>query len=88
MTNPDLDGQLTMACATGVCAVPMDTIIVLPGSYTRIGFNAPLQTGLYVWHCHLVEHEVSDGKVCLYARITEGLQTSLNACTQKLKGAL
>lgn len=51
--NPDLDPLLTMPCTqstTGQCSPPKDTIIVLPNSYTRIGFNTPLEAGLYVWH--------------------------------------
>jgi hypothetical protein len=51
--NADLDPLLTMPCtssATGQCSSQKDTIIVLPNSYTRIGFNTPLEAGLYVWH--------------------------------------
>lgn len=51
--NADLDPLLEIPCSaspTGTCSVPKDTIIVLPGSYTRIGFNTPLETGLYVYH--------------------------------------
>jgi FtsP/CotA-like multicopper oxidase with cupredoxin domain len=33
-----------------------DTVIVYPGQITRIKarFDRP---GLYVWHCHILEHE-------------------------------
>jgi hypothetical protein len=53
VTNADLDPLLTMPClgsATGLCNPPMDTILVLPGSYTRIAFNTGAVTGLYAWH--------------------------------------
>jgi len=51
--NQDLDPLLEVPCTsnpTGRCATLKDTLIVLPGSYTRIAFNTPAQTGLYVWH--------------------------------------
>lgn len=53
VTNTDLDPLLTMPCAasaTGLCNPAMDTILVLPGSYTRIAFNTGTVTGLYTWH--------------------------------------
>jgi spore coat protein A, manganese oxidase len=33
-----------------------DTVIALPGEITRVQavFDLP---GLYVWHCHIVDHE-------------------------------
>ena len=33
-----------------------DTVIAYPGEITRIKANYDL-AGLYVWHCHIVEHE-------------------------------
>ena len=63
VTNADLDPWLIMPCGQTIngavtqCSVPKDTIMVLPGSYTRIAFNAPAEAGLYVWHCNLLEHE-------------------------------
>jgi spore coat protein A len=33
-----------------------DTVIALPGEITRIKAKFDI-AGLYVWHCHIVEHE-------------------------------
>ena len=33
-----------------------DTVIALPGQVTRIKATFDI-AGLYVWHCHIVEHE-------------------------------
>jgi len=33
-----------------------DTVIALPGQVTRIRATFDI-AGLYVWHCHIVEHE-------------------------------
>jgi FtsP/CotA-like multicopper oxidase with cupredoxin domain len=33
-----------------------DTVIAYPGEITRIRANFDI-AGLYVWHCHIVEHE-------------------------------
>lgn len=53
--NADLDPLLAMPCVAepgGVCAVPKDTMLVLPGTRTRIGFTSPpaQYSGLFVWH--------------------------------------
>lgn len=54
--NAELDSLLTLACPvstanpTGRCPARKDTVIVMPGSYTRIAFRAPANAGLYVWH--------------------------------------
>lgn len=56
VTNADLDPWLQTTCGTDIdgnvlqCPTHKDTIMVLPGSYTRIGFLAPAEAGLYVWH--------------------------------------
>jgi hypothetical protein len=36
--------------ASGRCAVPRDTMLMLPGTRTRIAFNAPTTQGLYTWN--------------------------------------
>jgi spore coat protein A, manganese oxidase len=33
-----------------------DTVIAYPGEITRVKATSDLP-GLYVWHCHIVEHE-------------------------------
>jgi FtsP/CotA-like multicopper oxidase with cupredoxin domain len=33
-----------------------DTVIAFPGEVTRVQARFDL-AGLYVWHCHIVEHE-------------------------------
>ena len=51
--NQDLDPLFVIPCTsnpTGQCPTRKDTMLVLPGSYTRIAFSTPAQTGLYVWH--------------------------------------
>ena len=35
---------------------PKDTVIAYPGEITRIRATFDL-SGLYVWHCHILEHE-------------------------------
>jgi FtsP/CotA-like multicopper oxidase with cupredoxin domain len=35
---------------------PKDTVISLPGEIVRVKATFDLP-GLYVWHCHIVEHE-------------------------------
>lgn len=56
LENKDLDPLLKMPCPVtptnlaGICSVPKDTIIVLPGATTRIGFYGPAFDSLYVWH--------------------------------------
>ncbi len=35
---------------------PKDTVIAYPGEITRVKARFDLP-GLYVWHCHIVEHE-------------------------------
>ncbi len=59
-----------------------DTVISYPGEITRIKATFDLP-GLYVWHCHIVEHEDNEmmrpyyvGPICLnslyaWRRITE-----------------
>lgn len=36
--------------ASGRCAVPRDTMLMLPSTRTRIAFNAPTTQGLYTWN--------------------------------------
>jgi len=48
-----------------------DTVISYPGQVTRL--NATFDTaGLYVWHCHIVEHEDNEMMVpfCVGNRTT------------------
>jgi FtsP/CotA-like multicopper oxidase with cupredoxin domain len=33
-----------------------DTVIAYPGEITRVNANFDM-AGLYVWHCHILEHE-------------------------------
>ena len=33
-----------------------DTVIAYPGEVTRVNATFDIE-GLYVWHCHIVEHE-------------------------------
>ncbi|GLI39388.1 VCBS repeat-containing protein [Geobacter hydrogenophilus] len=58
-----LAGTLTPNPAAGMTTLPnpnelgyKDTIIALPGQVTRIKAKFDIE-GLYVWHCHIVEHE-------------------------------
>ena len=51
------------AAPTGVVSPPepteagyKDIVIALPGTVTRIKAKFEI-AGLYVWHCHIVEHE-------------------------------
>lgn len=37
-----------------ICVCSVHLLLLSP---RRIGFNAPAEAGLYVWHCHLLEHE-------------------------------
>jgi bilirubin oxidase len=39
------------------CNVLKDTVLVTPESRVTIRFNTGNRAGLYVWHCHLLEHE-------------------------------
>jgi hypothetical protein len=50
--SPDLDPLMEVTCdisPTAKCTVPKDTMMILPNSYTRIGFNTPAASGLYTW---------------------------------------
>jgi len=53
-----------------------DTVIALPGEVTRVKatFDIP---GLYVWHCHIVEHEDNEMMVpyCVGPQDANGCQT-------------
>ncbi len=37
-------------------AAPKDTVIAYPGEITRVKATFD-RAGLFVWHCHIVEHE-------------------------------
>lgn len=46
---------------------PKDTVIAYPGEITRIAATFTLE-GLYVWHCHILEHEDNEipHRFCLF----------------------
>jgi len=51
--NPDLDPLLQMHCSVsdnGRCAVPRDSMLVLPATRTRIALIAPVTQGLFAWN--------------------------------------
>lgn len=56
-----LDDYLTgaPAAATGTDLGPKDTVLMLPGTVTRIIARFD-RAGRYVWHCHIIEHEDND----------------------------
>jgi FtsP/CotA-like multicopper oxidase with cupredoxin domain len=35
----------------------MDTVLVMPGETVRIKIPFPRHQGLYLYHCHILEHE-------------------------------
>jgi len=53
-----------------------DTVIAYPGEVTTVAatFDNP---GLYVWHCHIVEHEDNEMMVpyCVGSQTANGCQT-------------
>jgi FtsP/CotA-like multicopper oxidase with cupredoxin domain len=42
-----------------------DTVIAYPGEVTRVNATFDIE-GLYVWHCHIVEHEDNEMMVPYY----------------------
>lgn len=79
--NQDLDGQLIMPCASdpsGQCSVLMDTIIVLPGSTTRIAFFGPPVAGLHVWHWYVARSSLCSPRsyLCMLMTPWESTQNS------------
>jgi FtsP/CotA-like multicopper oxidase with cupredoxin domain len=61
-TNPALISSQTRVLG-GVVSPPeaaeagwKDTVIAQPGEITRVNSTFDI-AGLYVWHCHIVEHE-------------------------------
>jgi FtsP/CotA-like multicopper oxidase with cupredoxin domain len=53
-----------------------DTVTALPGEVTRVKATFDIE-GLYVWHCHIVEHEDNEMMVpyCVGAQDANGCQT-------------
>ncbi|HEY0635671.1 MAG TPA: multicopper oxidase domain-containing protein [Gammaproteobacteria bacterium] len=51
-----LGGELTIRPAEATEAGWKDTVIAYPGEVTRVNATFDIE-GLYVWHCHIVEHE-------------------------------
>jgi bilirubin oxidase len=55
-----LQGQIIAApcdAASGSCAVRKDTTLMPPGFATTVRLRTAGRPGLFVWHCHLLEHE-------------------------------
>jgi FtsP/CotA-like multicopper oxidase with cupredoxin domain len=52
-----------------------DTVIAYPGEITRVKATFDI-AGLYVWHCHIVEHEDNEMMVpyCVGDRTENGCQ--------------
>jgi FtsP/CotA-like multicopper oxidase with cupredoxin domain len=59
----DENGEITGSSPTGPTSAPeswetqfKDTVIAYPGQITRIRAKFDRE-GLFVWHCHILEHE-------------------------------
>ncbi|WIA16509.1 hypothetical protein OEZ85_013187 [Tetradesmus obliquus] len=53
-----LPGQIiAAACDAGQCRVRKDTMLMPPGYATTVRMRTANRPGLFVWHCHLLEHE-------------------------------
>ena len=50
--SPSIVGNAPQPWETGF----KDTVIAYPGEITRVKAKFDI-AGLYVWHCHIVEHE-------------------------------
>jgi FtsP/CotA-like multicopper oxidase with cupredoxin domain len=53
-----------------------DTVIAYPGEVTRVNATFDI-AGLYVWHCHIVEHEDNE----MMAPFCVGDQGSASGCS-------
>lgn len=65
VSNALVDQLLWVNCPTklsksgsGKCMAHKDTVLMLPGTRTRVRFASPQEPGVFVWHCHILEHEV------------------------------
>ncbi len=62
-----------------------DTVIVYPGQLTRVKAKFNL-AGLYVWHCHILEHE--DNEMMRPYEVIPNVNSGLSVCKQNSTGTM